>query len=82
MDKKEKNALASELNALFDSAAATEESITYRSLPRYEAFTSVHEHFAYPTAPQMPEYEVDMRGISDYFERDSRRYDGGEELWS
>lgn len=82
MDKKELYSLASELNALLDSTAATEESITCRSLPRYETHMSVHEHFAYPTAPQKPAYEQDMRALSDYFERDSRRYDGGEAAWN
>ena len=82
MDKKEIYALASELNALLDSKTAAEESITYRSLPRYETHMSVQEHFAYPTAPQKPPYEPDMREISDYFERDSRRYDGGETAWN
>ena len=82
MDKREIYALASELNALLDSAAAAEESIPYRSSPRLEAYTSVQEQFAYPTVPQSPAYAPDMREISDYFERDSRRYDGGEAIWS
>lgn len=82
MDKQEKNALASELNALLDGLTATEESIPYRSSPRFDTYTSVHEHFAYPTAPCFPPAEPDMRALSDYFERDSRRYDGGEAEWN